>query len=90
MADLDDRFGLECFYQATAWIRDDAVNEGDKLNPQRFKTVVTGEPINIRRKGTGDVRIELAIPVILTANALPAARDARVQSLPRRRHDPRI
>src|SRR5262249_40449816 len=75
VADLDDRFGLECFYQATAWIRDDAINEGDKLNPQLFKTIVTGEPIDIRRMYKGTARVELAIPVILTANALPTARD---------------
>jgi len=74
--DLEEPFGLEVFYRATAWVCDDAANEGDKLNPQRFKTVVTGEPINIRRKYKGAIRIELAIPVVLTANALPAARDA--------------
>jgi P4 family phage/plasmid primase-like protien len=76
VGDLGDRFGLECFYGAMAWVRDDAVNEGDKLNPQHFKTIVTGEPIDIRRKNKGAVRVELAIPVVLTANALPAARDA--------------
>src|SRR5262249_21501744 len=73
---IGDKFGLECFYGAMAWVRDDAVNEGDKLNPQHFKTIVTGEPINIDRKHKGAVRVELAIPVVLTANALPAARDA--------------
>jgi len=73
---ISKQFGLECFYGAMAWVRDDAVNEGDKLNPQHFKTVVTGEPINIDRKNKGAVRVELAIPVVLTANALPAAHDA--------------
>jgi len=59
-----------------AWLRDDAVNEGDKLSPQHFKTIVTGEPINIERKNKSAVRVELAIPVVLSANALPAAHDA--------------
>src|SRR5262249_8491765 len=76
VGDLGDRFGLECFYGAMAWVRDDAVNEGDKLNPQHFKTIVTGEPIDIERRYKGSVRVALAIPVVLTANALPAARDA--------------
>ena len=76
VGDLDDRFGLECFYGAMAWVRDDAINEGDKLNPQYFKTIVTGEPISIKRKNRGAVRVELTIPVVLTANALPAAHDA--------------
>ena len=73
---ISDKFGLQCFYGATAWVRDDAVNEGDKLNPQYFKTIVTGEPIDIARKNKPSVRVELAIPVVLTANSLPAARDA--------------
>src|SRR5262249_35961754 len=69
-------FGLACFFDATAWIRDDAVNEGDRLDPQRFKTIVTGEAIDIERKNRPAVRVELAIPVVLTANSLPASRDA--------------
>ena len=76
VAQISDRFGLECFYGAMAWVCDDAVNEGDKLSPQHFKTVVTGEPVNINRKNKRSVRVELAIPVVLTANALPAAHDA--------------
>jgi P4 family phage/plasmid primase-like protien len=73
---ISERFGLACFFDATAWIRDDAVNEGDRLDPQRFKTIVTGEPIDIERKNRAAVRVALAIPVVLTANSLPASRDA--------------
>ena len=73
---IGERFGLACFFDATAWIRDDAVNEGDRLDPQRFKTIVTGEPIDIERKRRAAVRVALAIPVVLTANSLPASRDA--------------
>src|SRR5262249_40970887 len=45
------------------------------LDPQRFKTIVTGEAIDIERKNHPAVRVELAIPVVLTANSLPGARD---------------
>ena len=79
IADLsshDNKFGLETLYGAAAWIRDDAINEGDKLDPQRFKTIVTGEPIDIQRKGRGNARgVKFAIPVLLTTNSLPKARD---------------
>jgi len=72
----DNKFGLETLYGASAWIRDDAINEGDRLDPQRFKTIVTGEPIDIQRKGRGNVRgHRFAIPVMLTINTLPKARD---------------
>jgi len=37
---------------------------------------VTGEPVDIERKNRPAVRVALAIPVVLTANALPASRDA--------------
>ena len=42
--EIGERFGAATFYGASAWIRDDAVNEGDRINPERFKTIVTGEP----------------------------------------------
>ena len=76
VAEISERFGLSSLYEASAWIRDDAINEGDNLDPQRFKTIVTGEPIDIERKHRETLRgVELAIPVVLTANALPHARD---------------
>jgi P4 family phage/plasmid primase-like protien len=76
VGEISERFGLQSFYGARAWIRDDAVNEGDRLDPQRFKTIVTGEPIDIARKNRTAVRVELDIPVVLTCNSLPASRDA--------------
>jgi P4 family phage/plasmid primase-like protien len=76
VGEISERFGLACFFDAAAWVRDDAVNEGDRLDPQRFKTIVTGEPIDIERKYRPAVRVALAIPVVLTANSLPASRDA--------------
>ena len=62
---------------AVAWIRDDAINEGDKLDPQRFKTIVTGEPVDVERKNKIDALVDVRfnMPVLLTANSLPRARD---------------
>lgn len=76
VAEISERFGLASLYDAAAWIRDDAINEGDDLDPQKFKTIVTGEPIDIERKHRDAVRgVRLAIPVLLTTNSLPRARD---------------
>ena len=77
VSEIGERFGLATFYGACAWIRDDAVNEGDRINPERFKTIVTGEPIDIERKNRAPLRqVRLAIPVVLTANSLPTSRDS--------------
>jgi phage/plasmid-associated DNA primase len=76
VAQLAERFGPASLYGASAWISDDAINEGDKLDPQRFKTIVTGEAIELDRKQRDCVRVELDIPVVLTANSLPGARDS--------------
>jgi P4 family phage/plasmid primase-like protien len=75
VAELSGPFGLEDLYGARCWVRDDAINEGDKLDPQRFKTVITGEPIAVKRKNKTSVSHSFAIPVLLTCNALPEARD---------------
>lgn len=77
MAEISNpSFGLQSFYGVSAWVRDDAVNEGDQIDPQRFKTIITGELIEINRKQRDPIRIELKIPVLLTANSLPRARDS--------------
>ena len=77
VSEISERFGLSSLFNATAWIRDDAINEGDTLDPQRFKTIVTGEPIDIERKHQPVLRsVRLNIPVLLTTNALPRAKDA--------------
>lgn len=75
VSELSETFGMQNFIGKSAWIRDDAVNEGDKLDPQRFKVIVTGEPISIRRMAQHALETRLQIPVMLTANSLPRARD---------------
>ena len=75
--EISERFGLASFADAAAWIRDYAINEGDRLDPERFKTIVTGEPIDIERKNrTALASVQLCIPVLLTANPLQTARDS--------------
>jgi P4 family phage/plasmid primase-like protien len=77
VSDDRDKFALSSLYGAVAWIRDDAINEGDKLNPQRFKTIVTGEPTDVGLKHRDTVRDYcFEIPVCLTCNGLPKAVDA--------------
>jgi P4 family phage/plasmid primase-like protien len=77
VSDDRDKFSLSSLYGAVAWIRDDAINEGDKLNPQRFKTIVTGEPTDVGLKHRDTVRDYcFEIPVCLTCNGLPKAIDA--------------
>ncbi len=75
MSEISETFGMMNFIDAMAWIRDDAVNEGDKIDPQRFKVIVTGEPVSIRRMNQKALNTKLNIPVMLTANSLPHARD---------------
>jgi P4 family phage/plasmid primase-like protien len=73
----EDKFALQQLVGATAWIRDDAFNEGDRIDPQKFKTIITGEPIDVRRMNVvalGGVCFE--IPVMLNGNNLPFARDS--------------
>ncbi|WP_354097197.1 phage/plasmid primase, P4 family [Bradyrhizobium sp. S3.2.12] len=74
--EIGETFGMQSFIGKSAWIRDDAVNEGDKIDPQRFKVIVTGEPVSIRRMAQKNLETRLQIPVLLTANSLPRARDA--------------
>jgi P4 family phage/plasmid primase-like protien len=76
VTEISDTFGLEPFLTANAWIRDDAINEGDSLDPQRIKALITGETVSVRRKNKTDVFVAFAIPTLWTTNALPRARDA--------------
>jgi P4 family phage/plasmid primase-like protien len=72
---LGATFGLEQFYDAVAWICDEAGQVGEFLDAARFKVIVTGEPIAVERKNIGAETLELAMPVLLTMNVLPRVRD---------------
>lgn len=73
--DLDDQFGLSPFLTASAWIADDAVRQNGKIDAERFKVIVTGEPLSIRIAGGKYIETALDIPVVWTANNLPRIQD---------------
>lgn len=73
--DLEDRFGMQALIGASAWIADDAVSSGDYLDAERFKVIVTSEPLSIPRKNLTNWEGRLDIPVLLTSNHLPRVRD---------------
>ena len=73
--ELSGEFGLQPLLGASAWIRDDAINEGDTVDPQKFKVVVTGEHVAVRRMRVLALDVQFCMPVILTTNALPRVRD---------------
>ncbi|HEX2554222.1 MAG TPA: phage/plasmid primase, P4 family [Microvirga sp.] len=76
IVDISKEFGLQTLHGARAWVRDDAVNENDEIDGARFKNVVTGEPLDVNRKGRTYLRTSFEIPVLLTTNVMPRARDA--------------
>jgi len=73
--DLEDTFGMQSFVNKAAWIADDAVSLGQFMDSERFKVIVTGEPISIRRMHRDHLHVALDVPVVITANHLPRVRD---------------
>lgn len=76
VADVTGDFGMQILLGARAWIRDDAVSEQDKIDPIRFKVLVTGEGVTVNRKNKVPLDAHFEIPVLLTTNAMPRARDS--------------
>jgi P4 family phage/plasmid primase-like protien len=76
VVDISEQFGMEMLHGARAWIRDDAVSEQDRIDPARFKAIVTGETVNVNRKGRSFAQVAFEIPIVLTTNAMPRARDS--------------
>jgi P4 family phage/plasmid primase-like protien len=75
VADLEDQFGLAPFLHTSAWVADDAVRQGVDMDAERFKVIVTGEPLSVRIAGGKYVEAALDIPVVWTANNLPRVYD---------------
>lgn len=75
MSDLEDRFGTEPLIGKYGWIADDAVGEGEFLNADIFKVVVTGEQTSTKTKGGKNWEGRFGIPVLMTANSLFRVKD---------------
>jgi len=76
VADVTGDFGMQILLGSRAWIRDDAVSERDHVDPIRFKVLVTGEGVTVNRKNRTPIDTNFEIPVLLTTNAMPRARDS--------------
>lgn len=75
MRGLEDRFSTEPLIGKYGWIADDAVGEGEFLNADIYKVVVTGEQTSTKIKGGKNWEGRFGIPVMLTANNLPRVKD---------------
>lgn len=75
MRDLEGRFGMEPFLGKRGWIADDAIGEGEYLDADTYKVVVTGEETSVQCKGGRNVETSFGFPVMLTANNLPRVKD---------------
>jgi P4 family phage/plasmid primase-like protien len=75
VGDIGTDFGLQSFLGRRGWVADDAIGEGESLDAERYKKIVTGEEIGVRRKNRTDVQARFGFPVMLTANHLPRVKD---------------
>lgn len=73
--DIGADFGLQPFLGKRGWIADDAIGQDEFLDAERYKKIVTGEEIGVRRKNRTDVMARFGFPVMLTANHLPKIKD---------------
>lgn len=73
--DLGSDFGLQAFVGKRGWIADDAIGQDEYLDAERYKKIVTGEEISVRRKNRSDLMCRFGFPVMLTANNLPRIKD---------------
>lgn len=74
-ADIGTDFGLQGFLGKRGWVADDAIGQDEYLDAERYKKIVTGEEIGVRRKNRTDVMARFGFPVMLTANHLPKIKD---------------
>jgi P4 family phage/plasmid primase-like protien len=74
-ADIGTDFGLQPFLGKRGWVADDAIGQNEYLDAERYKKIVTGEEIGVRRKNRTDVMARFGFPVMLTANHLPRVKD---------------
>lgn len=73
--DLDEKFALETLLPAAAWIADDVLDEERQIPGGRFKLIVNGEPMAVRRMNRPAVTHRFDVPVLFTANSRPRFMD---------------
>lgn len=74
--DLEKDFGTETLLGKRGWIADDAVGQGETLDAETYKVLVTGEAMSVRRKNRSMIDgFRFACPVCLTMNNLPKIKD---------------
>lgn len=74
-ADIGTDFGLQGFLGMRGWVADDAIGQDEYLDAERYKKIVTGEEVGVRRKNRIDIMARFGFPVMLTANHLPKIKD---------------
>jgi len=74
-ADIGSDFGLQGFLGKRGWVADDAIGQDEYLDAERYKKIVTGEEVGVRRKNRTDIMARFGFPVCLTANHLPKIKD---------------
>lgn len=75
MRDLEGRFGLEPFLGKRGWVTDDAVGEGEFMDADVYKKIVTGEKMSVQCKGGRNVEAVFGFPVCVTMNNLPRVKE---------------
>jgi P4 family phage/plasmid primase-like protien len=74
--DLEKDFGTETLLGKRGWVADDAVGQGETLDAETYKVLVTGEAFSVRRKNRSMVDgFRFGRPVCLTMNNLPKIKD---------------
>jgi P4 family phage/plasmid primase-like protien len=73
--DIGTDFGLQGFLGKRGWVADDAIGQDEYLDAERYKKIVTGEEVGVRRKNRVDIMARFGFPVMLTANHLPKIKD---------------
>lgn len=74
--DLEKDFGTETLLGKRGWVADDAVGQGETLDAETYKVLVTGEAMSVRRKNKSMIDgFRFACPVCLTMNNLPKIKD---------------
>jgi phage/plasmid-associated DNA primase len=74
--EIEKDFGLQTLLGKRGWIADDAVGQGETLDAENYKNIVTGEKMNVTRKNKTSIDgVKFGFPVLLTMNNLFKVKD---------------